>query len=285
MKWLKPGKKVCSLVALLTSAIVVVLLAACGGTNAVSPTSNTQTQKNVILLKHSPAGTSELTWDPGSSRLNVKITLAGLAPNSSHAAHIHGGTCTKDGAVVYPLKPVVADARGDGSSDTTIENVRSGIPAQGWYINIHNGLLASPVQHRAISCGNINNSDPSKNKEQSVHVILADAVATNESVKGQAEFNTANGSSTLTITLNGLEPRSTHIAHIHEGSCEAQGPVVAMLKPVVADDQGNGTSVTTLDHMPTSNHGLYINVHTGAAATDLGQPTLFNPIACGNVAS
>lgn len=282
MKCFKGDKSIKKLAAIICGALFLALLSACGSSSqaVTGDTIGSNSPKNVeIPLKHSPIGTTEFTWESGT--LNVKISLTGLAPNSSHAAHIHAGTCAVDGAVIYPLKPVVADAKGDGTSETSIPNVSNGIPAHGWYINVHNGLLMSSIEHRPISCGNVTNSDSSS--KQSVRVVMMGTTAPNESARGQADLTFINGKPTLKITLSGLEPNSTHVAHIHGGSCEAQGPVLVMLKPVVANDKGIGTSVTTFDSMPIPKNGLYVNVHTGATMAELAQPTLFNPIACGNV--
>jgi hypothetical protein len=284
MKRFKHGKKISSLAALLCSAMFLIFLSACETMNA-SDVNNLSVRSVSIQLKHSPMGTTNLLWDPYSRKLDVKIALIGLAPKSSHAAHIHAGSCAAAGAIIYPLQPVVADAKGVGTSETIIKNVQDGILANGWYINIHNGLLTSPIERRPISCGNIVNSNTKKSRLQAVSVTMHGALAPNESARGQAILSSVNGKLTLKIVLRGLEPNSTHVAHVHDGTCAAQGPVLAMLKPVVADSRGNGSSVTTFDQLPTPKVGFYINVHTGATAADLKQPTLFNPIACSNAIS
>jgi hypothetical protein len=291
MQLSKPGKKILSPVLILASALFMVLLAGCGATvetngntTTVNLSNNGTSQVTFATLKHSPVGTSDLSWNAESHQLTVKISLTGLAPNSSHAVHIHAGTCAADGAIVYPLNPVVADAKGDATSETTIANVRNGIPATGWYINIHNGLNMTAIEHMPISCGNITHSDSMKNdNNQSVRVTMGGSIAPNESANGKAELMTVNGKLALKITLTGLQPNSKHIAHIHAGSCEAQGAVLVMLNPVVADAQGNGTSLTTINQMPSSASGMYVNVHLGATMADLNQSVFFDPIACGNV--
>lgn len=283
-----------SLILLLLSACLAAVLAACGGLpvqtgdtgsgNPISLTpSGSSPQGAVIALKHDPTGTSDLSWDPKEGTLSVKVELTGLAPNSTHAAHIHAGVCGANGAIVYPLTPIVADAKGAATTETKIEHVKNGIPAQGWYINVHNGTSMAAIEDRPIACGNVSNPSASQNDEQTVHVTLSGTSAPNESASGQAQLGTDNGKTTLKITLSGLEPNSSHIAHIHAGSCEAQGAVLVTLSPVVADAKGNGTSVTTLDHLPSSPNGMYINVHTGSTMAQLSQSVLFNPIACGNV--
>jgi hydrogenase maturation factor len=300
------GKRVSVYIAGLLSVAFVALLSACtpqpgsAGNSSITPnksssivisskgsftTPDSIVQTSVIELKHNPVGSADLSWQSENHQLTVKITLTGLAPNSSHAAHIHAGTCASSGAVVYPLNTVVADAKGDATSQTTINNVQDDIPDTGWYINVHNGTTMAAIDDRPIACGNI--SLPENNQEggdtQSVQVVLAGTTALNESASGQAQFTMENGKLALKITLNGLEPNSQHVAHIHSGSCQAQGPVVVMLNSVVADAQGHGISITPLDQMPSSAQGLYINVHTGATMAELGQSVFFNPIACGNV--
>ncbi len=297
MRLFKTSKKVSSLTLTLVSAFFVALLAACG-TAPVTTTTTTSSsassaaptttspqlpQLTVTTLKHSPSGTADLSWDPESHKLTVKIALTGVAPSSSHAAHIHAGSCSAGGGIVYPLNQVVADAKGVATSETTISNVQNGIPATGWYINVHNGLTMAAIDDRPISCGNIANSNTSKDSMQSVHVTMGATTATNENASGQAQLALLNGRLAIKITLSGLEADSTHAAHIHAGSCEAQGPVVVMLNPVVADAQGNGTSITYIKSLPTSPDGLYVNVHTGASMSQLGQAVFFNPIACGNL--
>ncbi len=283
------NKKVSNLILPILSACFLLLLAACSdpsggtGTTAPNPPNNVSAQAVVATLKHSPIGTTELSWNPEDQKLTVKISLTGLAPNSSHAAHIHAGTCAADGAIVYPLNTIVANAEGAASSETTIEHVKNGIPASGWYINIHNGTTMAAIEHMPIACGNISNSNTSTKEKQEAHVVLGNSIAPNESASGQAELATENGKVTLKITLAGLVPNSKHIAHIHAGSCEEQGAVVVMLNPVVADAQGNGTSVTTIEKVPSTAKGLYVNVHMGGTMDQLKQSAFFNPIACGNL--
>ncbi|HZR44271.1 MAG TPA: CHRD domain-containing protein [Ktedonobacteraceae bacterium] len=296
MKLLKPSLP--TYVLMLLSACAVVLLAACGsppentGNNStltINTTSSTAatTALATVQLKHSPVGTTELSWDKESHKLEVKISLTGLAPNSPHTAHIHAGNCNIDGAVVYPLNTIIADAKGDAISETIINNVQGGIPASGWYVNIHNGTnMASAIEKRPISCANVTNSNSSEEEHgQNITVTMQGTTAPNESAQGTALILKAGAKYQVKITLAGLEPRSTHVAHIHAGSCEAQGPVVTMLNPVVADANGNGTSLTTVDKLPSSptTGQLYVNVHTGATMAQLGQAVQFNPIACGNL--
>lgn len=86
--------------------------------------------------------------------LTVALFLEGLAPGSKHAAHIHSGSCAKQGAVVYTLETITADANGRARVETTIKNVKS--IAGDWYVNVHNGTdLNTQGGFQPIACGNV----------------------------------------------------------------------------------------------------------------------------------
>jgi len=214
-------------IALILASMLIVV--ACATTaNAPSPsgvpTLPTQVQ---VTLNHSPVGTSDLTWNAADQTLTVKVTMTGLAPSSTHPAHVHAGDCSSNGDIVYPLKPIVADSLGAGTSETTIAGVKDGIPAKGWYLNVHNGPNLSPdIQAAPVACANITNSTTSTKNNQSVHVTLGGTTAANELASGTAQLSIESGKLTVKLTMTGLAPNSTHIAHIHKGSCEAQGAVL-----------------------------------------------------------
>jgi len=272
-------------IALILASMLIV--AACATTaNPPSPSGAPTLPAQVqVTLNHSPVGTSDLTWNAANQTLTVKVALTGLAPSSTHPAHIHAGDCSSNGNIVYPLKPIVADSLGAGTSETTITGVKDGIPTKGWYINVHNGPNLSPdIQFAPIACANITNPTTSTKNNQSVHVTLEGTTAANELANGTAQLSIASGKLTVKITMSGLAPNSTHIAHIHKGSCEAQGAVLYPLTSVVADASGKGTSTTVVPNVssiPTKD--WYVNVHLASTASELSNPTNFDPIACGNV--
>lgn len=272
---------------------VALLVTACGGstgTPASTPTSNPPTATPTssattatATLKHVPNGTADLSWDPTSHMLTVKIALVGLAPSSMHPSHIHTGSCSNQGNVIYPLQNIVADAHGVGMA-TTMVSVSKGIPASGWYVNVHNGPGLSPSdQFLPIVCGDVSNASISTTSGVSVHITLnaAPGASAGETVSGMAQLSLAGTTLMVKLTLSGLEPNSAHAAHIHAGSCESQGAVVYPLTTVMADASGSATVMTTINNVssiPAS--GWYVNVHHSTA---LSTQTGFDPIACGNV--
>jgi CHRD domain len=271
------------------SVAAVLLLTGCGGgtsapastpTTASTPTSTTAH----ATLKHVPSGMATVSLDPASQSLTVKISLIGLAPSSKHPAHIHAGSCAKEGGpVVHPLQDVVADEHGVGTSTTVIQNVK--VPASGWYINVHNGPGLSPSeQFLPIVCSDLNLaslSPPSSSLK--VPLDTAPPSSASETASGTTQLTLSGSTLTVKLTLSGLAPKSSHAAHIHSGSCESQGAVVHPLSNVVADASGNATVTTTINNVSSiPSSGWYVNVHY---STDLSTQTGFNPIACGNVTS
>ncbi len=276
--------------------IVPLLLAACSGgsgtstgsSSSTTPTANATPTSTAMTAKaslmHVPTGTATLNWDPGSKTLTVKVTLTGLAPSSIHPEHIHTGSCANQGAVLHPLAMLSADAHGDATATTPIPNVTSGIPASGWYVNVHNGPALSPAdQFLPIVCGDVTNSSTSTSAAQSVQVTLnsAPAASAGQAAMGTAQL-TLNGSTlTVKVTVSGLAPNSSHANHIHVGSCTSQGKVLYPLTTLMADASGNATATTTINNVTSiPSSGWYVNVHNSTALTT---QTGFDPIACGNV--
>lgn len=97
-------------------------------------------------------------------------------------------------------------------------------------------------------------------------------------ITGEAEVRESGAQSSVMLTLRGAPPNSTLQAHIHSGSCAAQGPVVAPLEPVITDAEGLGTSMTTVDvPIGTLRDGQhYVQAHQPG-----GTPGA--PVACGEI--
>lgn len=289
MKVFRNHKRLSGSVLIMCSALVAVLLAACSTSQQATSGNNpvtTNVQVNADLV-HAPTGAADLSWNPDGDVLTVRVAASGLAPNSTHPEHIHGGTCASNpmGPIIYKLNPLVADAHGDATSVTNIQGVQKGIPASGWYVNVHNGpTLNTDLEAKPIACGNVYNNNPSLASKQTVSLALAGTMAPNESVHGNARIQTEGNKVTITIEVSGLAPGSKHMAHIHAGTCKAQGGVVYPLQVISADAQGNATSTTVITNAQNfTTSQLYINIHEAATMDGLTTQTGFNPIACGNI--
>jgi hypothetical protein len=102
----------------------------------------------------SASGTAQLAIRGGA--LTVVLDVTGLRPSSSHAVHIHLGSCASQGAVIHALPSLTADAGGHATLTATVGNVSS-IPTGTWYINVHRttAVTAGQTDFDPILCGDV----------------------------------------------------------------------------------------------------------------------------------
>ena len=80
------------------------------------------------------------------------------------------------------------------------------------------------------------------------------------------------------IHLTGVKQPGVHQGHVHQGTCDAPGSVVAPLEPITTDASGAGMSQKTLDvPMATLANGQHIVAYHEAG----GSPGA--PIVCGAI--
>jgi Cu/Zn superoxide dismutase len=109
-----------------------------------------------------PKGRATISYSPVQHTLTVAVTASGLTPGP-HAAHIHLGSCEKQGQVLYMLADLVANSRGRVVDAVRVfKNVTEPIPAKGWYLNIHQGnsenILSKgnpTIYFRPLLCANM----------------------------------------------------------------------------------------------------------------------------------
>jgi CHRD domain len=272
-------------IAVISMLILLVNLMSCGSPASTSTTSTPTVSTPVTVnnakatLQHTPTGNAQLTYNATAKTLVVSITMTGLAPNSTHPTHIHQGSCAKPTKnILYSLNNVIVNGVGQGSSTTTLHSITSGIPATGWFINVHNGpTLQAAAQSASIACGTINNP----NKATTVTTMMGPSTDVNENATGRATLTLANGTMTVNLYAQGLAPNSSHAAHIHAGSCNATKGVLYNLSPLVANAQGVAQKTISFKGVKgISTSGWAINIHD---TTDLSTQTGYNPILCGNV--
>ena len=100
-------------------------------------------------------------------------------------------------------------------------------------------------------------------------------------VAGTGHVVKGTGSFTVTIKLTGLTPNSSHISHVHKGSCAKMGGVAYALQQVIADSSGAATVTSTVpaDYSVPAG-GWYVNVHHGP---DFSAPANGPSISCGDL--
>jgi hypothetical protein len=90
-------------------------------------------------------------------------------------------------------------------------------------------------------------------------------------VSGTGQIVKTAGSFTVTIKLSGLAPNSSHISHLHAGTCATPGGIAYALQQVIADSSGFATATTSIpvDYLVPAS-GWYVNVHHGPDFTEAG---------------
>ena len=100
------------------------------------------------------SGTAIVTARAGEFS-TVAVSLQNLEPGSSHAGHVHRGSCAAQGAIDFGLGPIVADAQGNGSATT--DNVPDALLIPGFYLQYH---VALDPPGAPLACADIPNSPP-----------------------------------------------------------------------------------------------------------------------------
>jgi hypothetical protein len=128
-----------------------------------------------------------------------------------------------------------------------------------WFLLVVAGVLA------VSACGGSSAASP----PPSTGIDFAMRAQNGSGVSGTGQIVKAAGSFTVSIKLTGLAPNSSHISHLHAGTCGAPGGIAYALQQVIADSTGAATATTTVPAVyivPGS--GWYVNVHHGPDFTD-----------------
>jgi hypothetical protein len=100
-------------------------------------------------------------------------------------------------------------------------------------------------------------------------------------VAGTGQIYKEVGAFKVSIELTGLVPNSSHVSHVHLGSCASQGAIAYALLQVVADSNGRATATSTVaEDYALARTGWYVNVHLGE---DLSEPGYVPSISCGDL--
>jgi hypothetical protein len=276
------------------AALVAACVAACGSSSTQSSTTTSATGSGtagsplIVALSNQPSGTVALSWDPQTKNVSAKVQMVGFTPGSSHAMHIHQGSCAAQGDVLVPFPDVTANDV--GAIDTTVTSSQPSAAglAAGTFLNLH--LAPAPqlggpgsLGYTPISCADITPS-------ASTTLTMAPLPQPGQHPQGSATltYDPAKKALSVAVTASGLVAGSDHAVHIHLGSCDSQGAVKYPLDDLVTSPTGAAETTTVIqnvDQAPPAT-GWYFNVHLGSSSQieQNGQPTLyFQPIVCGNI--
>lgn len=87
-------------------------------------------------------------------------------------------------------------------------------------------------------------------------------------------------STSIEVKVSGLQANSSHVSHVHVGTCQSRGGIARALSPVVANAQGEADAKSILnDTFPPSGTTWYVVVHAGPDMQ--GSNALY--LLCGNL--
>jgi CHRD domain len=237
-----------------------------------------------LSLRPMPHGT--VTFGRGRhGRLTVHAYMYGLTPGSSHNVDL---------LIPGRLRKVRFSrltANSVGQADSTLRSAFTGHLRPGSRLVVRMGTQPAGIARDPIAVTR-RLTNPRHGRHRLIAVEVGRGGTSFGPLRGRATvtYNARRHRLTVTVDASGLTP-GPHAAHIHLGSCMSQGPVLYMLKDLIANRRGRVvhavrvfTNVTT----PIPAHGWYLNIHQGNSNNILsnGQPTIyFRPLLCANIAS
>jgi CHRD domain-containing protein len=218
-------------------------------------------------------------------RLTVRAYMYGLTPGSSHNVDL-----------VIPGRPRAVrfsrlTANSVGQADGTLRSYVTGRVPPGSRLLILMGTKPAGIARKPIAeTRRLTNPGRRPHRLEAVEVGRAGSSFGPLHGRARIAYNARRHTLTIRVDAGGLTP-GRHAAHIHLGSCMSQGPVLYMLKDLVANRRGrvvHAVRVFTKVTTPIPAHGWYLNIHQGNSHNILsnGQPAIyFRPLLCANIAS
>lgn len=101
------------------------------------------------------SGAATLVSDAGTGATSVVVRVEGVAPGTSHIAHIHLGSCAalQPGLIIHDLGTLVANAHGIAVDRTVIDGSTAGLADCAWWVAVHEGPVNASPQTPAIAVG------------------------------------------------------------------------------------------------------------------------------------
>lgn len=210
-----------------------------------------------------------------SKRVNgttlVTLMLDGTPADGEHPAHIHFNTAAEGGGIAVTLNSVVGAS---GMSYTQVEATNDGdaltyddlLDFDG-YINVH---LSAADLATLVAQGDIGQNELTGDTK-----AYALGTVDVEGISGEAKFSKrVNGTTLVTLMLDGTPADGEHPAHIHVNTAAEGGGIAVTLSSVVGATGMSKTQVEAtndgdaLTYDDLLDFDGYINVH--ASAADLG---------------
>jgi Cu/Zn superoxide dismutase len=235
-----------------------------------------------LTLRAMPVGRVSFRRDR-HHHLMVRADLFGLTPGSSHAVDLWVPGRSR----LVRFGPLTANSGGQAYS--TLSSNFTGQWRPGSRLRIRMGVGGGRVARESIAMTR-RLLRPGRRSHRLISVEVTRKGVSYGTPQGGATVVYSGSRHTLTVTVHarGVAP-GRHAAHIHVGSCMSQGPVLYMLRDLIANRRGvivHAVRVFTGVTTPIPARGWYLNIHQGNSGDILsnGQPTIFfRPLLCANI--
>jgi hypothetical protein len=235
-----------------------------------------------LTLRAMPVGRVSFRRDR-HHHLMVRADLFGLTPGSSRAVDLWVPGRSR----LVRFGPLTANSGGQAYS--TLSSNFTGQWRPGSRLRIRMGVGGGRVAREPIAMTR-RLLRPGRRSHRLISVEVTRKGVSYGTPQGGATVVYSGSRHTLTVTVHarGVAP-GRHAAHIHVGSCMSQGPVLYMLRDLIANRRGvivHAVRVFTGVTTPIPAHGWYLNIHQGNSGDILsnGQPTIFfRPLLCANI--
>lgn len=239
-----------------------------------------QDSVEVLKLAAQPEGSVTLGRDQQGD-LTATLNVTGLTPTLAHAVDLDVA-----GKAVATFTNLTADGVGADNNVTVTSTFKGAVPnAAHVVLRLSNTTDAQSQEPVAISGAAV------VGRNANLAAVDVDQNGKNEgalTANAVLDFNAQ--AQTLKITLNatGLTP-GAHAAHIHAGTCQAQGAILLMMNDFMANANGDvvnqSRTITGVTSAPTAGQS-YLNLHMGNMNQLLdanGNPLpTFRPLLCAN---
>lgn len=213
--------------------------------------------------------------------ITINLDINNTPAGGMHPAHIHANTAAEGGDIVLSLEAVNGDT---GESSTTFSTLNDGATITyeqllnfNGYINVH---LSAEELSTIVAQGDIGQNDLTGSNV----VYDLDSVS-DPDISGTATFyERVNGTTLVTVALEGTEMGASHPGHIHENSVAETGAIIVGLTAVEGSTGLSRTQVSSLvggaavTYTELLTIDAYINIH-------LSIDDLATLVAQGNIGS
>lgn len=256
--------------------LFLVSAAACGSSSEAVVTSPTPSGQQFRLIGIHTSAAGKIVVTAGTSSTSIELVITGLAALSVHESSLYSGSCQQPIAVVSPLNQVVAD--GSGAADVKTAVQAKFPPSSGsWFVVVRAGPDAQGANATFLLCGNLAAAGPSPSPSPALQFPI-NGIKTNAT--GKILVTPGATSTTIELVITALTADSSHVSHVHSGSCQQPGGIIFALNQVVADGTGAADARTTIQaqYPPAAEH-WYVVVHAGP---DMQGPNAAY-LMCGNL--